>query len=306
MSIDTAKKSIDWIFENIPSNMNEVEIDFIGGEPLLEFDLIKEISNYIFNKGISTPYILFASTNGTLLNKEMKAWFSEHKERFWLGLSLDGSKETHDYNRNGSFDMIDIDYFLKNWPEQGVKMTLSEFSLYHLAENIKYLHQLGFSQINGVNLFEGNFDWSDDKYIEILIPQFVKLVDFYLANEQLKLNQMFDKNIEYCESRHYDTRKWCGIGNGTNFFDEDCYKNCYIYPICPTCSGANYMVNKNFKERNKSKCRIQKLIALFIADLQGKRLLKDRTDIDDTTVFHMVEAIKRIRELYFNDFKHFF
>ena len=62
---------------------------------------------------------------------------------------------------------IDIDFFVKTWPCQGIKMTLTEISLEHLSENIKYLHSLGFCEIGGVNLFEGQFDWSDERYIKI-------------------------------------------------------------------------------------------------------------------------------------------
>lgn len=45
MNFETAKKCIDWIFNNIPDDMEGVEIGFIGGEPLLEFDLIKKLLN---------------------------------------------------------------------------------------------------------------------------------------------------------------------------------------------------------------------------------------------------------------------
>jgi radical SAM protein with 4Fe4S-binding SPASM domain len=340
MSLDTAKKTIDWIFNNIPSGKDGVEIDFIGGEPLLEFDLIKEIVAYTCSKSHSEKYIFFATTNGTLLTDEMKAWFADRKDCFVLGLSLDGTKETHNYNRSNSFDSIDIDFFLMNWPQQGIKMTLSEFSLHHFSENIKYLHSLGFTDIGGVNLFEGNFNWEHDEYIKILVPQLKELVNFYVENDSYQLNQMFDKHLNYCEAKNKERRKWCGIGNGTNFFDvdgkmypcafitpmtfsrneidtilktdfkddnnfidEDCFDNCYIYPICPTCSGANYMINKTFKQRNKSKCRIQKLIALFIADLQAKRIKKNPKIYDDQTLYYTIEAIKKIRELYLDEFK---
>jgi uncharacterized protein len=253
MTIETARKCIDWIFDNVPTGMDSIEINFIGGEPLLEFHLIKEISDYIFKKNISMPYILFATTNGTLLNKEMKHWFTEHKEQFWLGLSLDGNKETHNFNRSNSFDMIDIDYFLMNWPEQGVKMTLSEFSLHHFAENIKFIHRLGFPKIGGVNLFEGDFDWNKDEYIQLLIPQFVELVEFYLTNEQFTLNQMFDKHIEYCESKNKDPRKGCGIGNGTNFFDFDgtMYPCALITPMTFSKDDIDIMLRTDFtKDEN--------------------------------------------------------
>jgi sulfatase maturation enzyme AslB (radical SAM superfamily) len=152
---------------------------------------------------------------------------------------------------------------------------------------------------------------------------------------------MFDKKLELCEAKQ-EPKKWCGIGTGTpffdvdgkrypcsfitpmtfpqhelddilgtdfskdgNFIDDDCFNNCYIYPVCPTCSGANYMVNKTFKKRNKSKCRIQKLLALFTADMQAKLIQKNSERYDDTTLYHTIEAVKKIRELYLDEFKRF-
>jgi radical SAM protein with 4Fe4S-binding SPASM domain len=340
MTFNVAKKCIDWIFSNIPDNMNSVEISFIGGEPLLEFDLIKDIVTYTCSKQLNTKYIFYATTNGTSLTCDMKDWFTQHKDCFVLGLSLDGDRETHNYNRSNSFDKIDFNFFLKNWPDQGIKMTLSEFSLYHLSDNIKFVHTLGFREIGGVNLCEGVFDWSNDEYIKIMIPQLKNLVEFYVENDKLRLNQMFDKHINYCESKTHERCKWCGIGNGTNFFDidgkmypcpfvtpmtftqndieniskidfiddnnfidEECFQNCYIYSICPVCAGANYLNYKTFKQRDKRRCRIQKLIALFIADLQARRIRKNPNIYDNDTLYYTIEAIKKIRELYINEFE---
>ena len=47
MSFETACNCIDWIFANIPEDMNGVEITFIGGEPFLEIDLIDRICDYL-------------------------------------------------------------------------------------------------------------------------------------------------------------------------------------------------------------------------------------------------------------------
>jgi radical SAM protein with 4Fe4S-binding SPASM domain len=338
MSFSTAQKSIDWIFGNVPPDMEEVEISFIGGEPLLRFDLLKSVFEYTCDKKPKNKFIFFASTNGTLLTQEIKDWFSQHKKDFYLGLSLDGTRETHNHNRSNSFDKIDIKFFRDNWPEQTVKMTLSEHSLHNFAENIKYIHSLGF-EIAGVNLCEGNFDWSDEKYVNILIPQLKELAEFYASNEDLPLNQMFGKNLAFCEAKDKSRKKWCGIGNGTTFFDtdgkmypcnyatsmtfpksdldkiletdfandenfidEECFENCYIYPICNTCAGSNYSANKNFKTRDKRKCKIQKLIALFIADLQTKLIIKNPKKYDATKLYHTIEAIKKIRELYLEEF----
>ncbi|MHC6202855.1 radical SAM protein [Breznakiellaceae bacterium SP9] len=340
MSIETAKSCIDWIFSHIPIGMTEIEISFIGGEPLLEIDLIKKIVDYVRSNKKDTEYIFYATTNGTLLTTEMKNWLSKNKQCFVLGLSIDGTKQTHDHNRSNSFDKIDFDFFVKTWPNQGVKMTLSDFSLLHLAENVRYVHSLGFKEIGGVNLSEGNFDWSNNNYLKIIVPQLQELVDFYVENDKLRLNQMLNKNISICETKQHPRKKWCGIGNGTNFFDvdgemypcpfvtpmtfskteledikrtdftndnnfidEDCYSNCYIYPICPECAGANYLNSKSFKQRDKRKCQIQKAIALFTADLQAKRIKKDTAIYDNDTLYYTIEAIKNIRNLYYDEIK---
>lgn len=341
MELDTAKHAIDWIFTHIPDHCDSVEIGFIGGEPLLEFPLLKDIAAYTLSEKRPKPFIFFASTNGTVLTGEMKEWFTAHKDHFVLGLSLDGTKATHDHNRGNSFDKIDTAFFRRTWPRQNVKMTLSDYSLGRLAEDIKYLHALGFAEVGGVNPAEGDFDWDKDEYIAMLIPQLAELAGFYAENEGLKICQMLDKQLAVCEGKE-KLKKWCGIGTGTpffdvdgkrypcsyitpmtfppldlaailqtdyaaeeNFVDQDCYEQCYIYPVCPTCAGANYMVNRSYKRRNKNKCRIQKLVALFIADLQANLIAKNPRRYDDTTRYHTITAIKKIRELFLPEFAEF-
>jgi sulfatase maturation enzyme AslB (radical SAM superfamily) len=344
MSFETAKKCIDWIFHNIPKEYEGVELDFIGGEPLLEFNLIKQIFTYVKTTYPSEKVIFYATTNGTVLTPEIMEWYTQRKSCCVLGLSLDGKKETQDHNRSNSFDKINLDFFLKNWPWQGIKMTLTEFSLDHLADNIIYCHELGFSEVGGVNLFEGTFDWSDEKWIQKLIPQLKILVDYYVEHDEVKINQMLNRHLEACEfSDRKEKHRWCGIGDGAIFFDidgrklpctfctpmtfdektlneicnhdfskvddfidDECYNSCYIYPICPHCAGANYMTQKTFKTRDKSKCRIQKLISLFAADLLTKRILKNPEKFEEYKRGLIIDAIQKIRELYMPEFRQYF
>lgn len=343
MSLDTAKECIDWIFDNIPADMSGVEIGFIGGEPLLEFDLIKNVIEYTQKKDPREEYIFYATTNGTVLTDKMKEWLVAHKEIFVLGLSLDGLPNTHNHNRSDSFDKIDIDFFVKTWPCQGIKMTLSEYSIEHLAENIKYSHSAGFCEIGGVNLFEGEFDWGDEKYIKMIIPQLEELVDFYVENNNLRLDQMMNRKLEMCEDKNRTKKKWCGIGTGAIFFDVDgtrrpcpfvtpmtfegedlekicscdysktedfiddyCFNDCYMYPVCPHCAGANYLTQKTFKVRDKSKCKVQKLITLYSADLQAKRIVKNPEKYDEATKYNLINAIQKIKELYIDEFAEYF
>lgn len=59
---------------------------------------------------------------------------------------------------------------------------------------------------------------------------------------------------------------------------------------------------KTFNIRDKSKCRIQKLIAIFVAHLHAKRILKDKTQYDEKILYGLIESIKKIRSLYLSDF----
>ena len=174
ISFDTAKNVIEKIFNSVPKECRDIHIGFIGGEPLLEFDLIKDICEYTWKSKRNIPYIFFASTNGSVLTDEVKTWFVKNKRKFKLGLSLDGKRELHNKNRSNSFDSIDIPFFQKNYPDEGIKMTLSEHSIPHLAENIQFLHSLNLD-VQGTNLAEGNFNWDDDKGISKNSVRFLEM-----------------------------------------------------------------------------------------------------------------------------------
>ena len=207
---------------------------------------------------------------------------------------------------------------------------------------ICYIHNLGFKEIDGVNLFEGNFDWSDEKYVKMIIPELKKLVDFYVEHDDLLIDQMLGRQIDICEEKNKQKRKWCGIGIGTIFFDtdgtrrpcpfvtpmtfseeeleiiqktdfnnhecfvdDDCFDNCYIYPVCPMCPGANYLVKKTFKCRDKSKCRLQKLITLYSAELLARRIIKNKNSVPSYKLFNTISAIEKIKELILPEFEEY-
>jgi uncharacterized protein len=108
MSFETAKKAIDF-FLTRNQELSEVVIGFYGGEPLLEFSLIKKCVEYA-NKQVEGKKTRFSvTTNGTLLTDQVVDFFKKHD--FILSISLDGSKEEHDASRKyvsgeGTFDTI--------------------------------------------------------------------------------------------------------------------------------------------------------------------------------------------------------
>lgn len=106
MSYDKAVQIINFFMEH---SRNKVIIGFYGGEPLLAFDLIKKIVQYIHSAFPERKVEYSITTNGTLLNNEIIEFFI--REKFQMTLSIDGPKEIHDKNRHfqsgrGSFDVI--------------------------------------------------------------------------------------------------------------------------------------------------------------------------------------------------------
>lgn len=341
MSLENAKEVLEKIFSSVPVECNEVQIGFIGGEPMLEFDLIRKICEYTWGREQEKPYIFYATTNGTVLTEEMKPWLIKNVDRFKLGLSLDGTRDTQNHNRSDSFDRIDISFFQKYYLDQGVKMTISEYSAGHLAENIKYLHSLGFA-VGGANLAEGDFDWNNEAFVSVIAVQLKQLVRFYADNLSLTPCHMFDKDLAICEQGMKSKTKYCGIGHGTRFFDidgkeypcpyctpmtfspeqlekikatdftknenfvdMDCYENCYLFPVCSSCAGNNYKQTGSFAKHERGKCKVTKLVALCIADLQARKIADGQDGFDDNRRYWTIEAIKKIKALYFDEFKQY-
>ena len=100
----------------------------------------------------------------------MKSWFRKRKEKFCLGLSLDGDRDSHNHNRSNSFESIDIEYFAQNWPNQHFKLTISEYSLQNYAHDVKFIHSFGIG-INGGDVCVGEYSWNNEKLYYLFASQ---------------------------------------------------------------------------------------------------------------------------------------
>jgi uncharacterized protein len=108
MSEETAKKSIDFYIDH-SSETPRLSFGFYGGEPFLNFDLIKRLALYIKQKVRGKKYSIFMTTNGTIINEEIVQFLVENDVNLFV--SLDGPKEVHDRNRcfvsgGGSYDVV--------------------------------------------------------------------------------------------------------------------------------------------------------------------------------------------------------
>jgi len=180
MDVDDAKKYIYKAFEEAAraGRYKALELSMMGGEPLLEFEKIKEISEWVWSHDWPLDYILFASTNGTLLTEEMKQWFSDNRDKFVLGISLDGTAESQSSNRGHLASTVDIDFFVETWPKQGIKCTVSKESVSHIAEDVIFIHSKGFKTIYANLAFGVDWEWN---HLSVFQTQLIKLVDFYLG-----------------------------------------------------------------------------------------------------------------------------
>jgi len=109
MSVETALKCVDF-FVNHSTNRDRVALAFYGGEPLLEFELIKIVVDYAEKKFFGKDLSFQVTTNGSLLTPEVTPYLSEHN--FNVTISLDGTSEIHNRSRKfastggGTFDSI--------------------------------------------------------------------------------------------------------------------------------------------------------------------------------------------------------
>lgn len=156
MRFETGKRALDFLVENSGTRHN-LEVDFFGGEPLMNFEVCKALVAYARSieaeKGKNFRFTL--TTNGVALTDEVIEW--ANKECYNVVLSLDGRKEVNDRFRkdvggNGSYDRI-VPRFQKLVAARGgkgyyMRGTFTHFNtdftkdLFHMADD------LGFSELS--------------------------------------------------------------------------------------------------------------------------------------------------------------
>ena len=153
MSAEVGKKAIDFVIAN-SGNRKNIEIDYFGGEPLMNFGVVKEITEYAKEAGkkAGKNFRFTITTNGLLLNEDVKQYVNENMSN--VVLSLDGKKETNDRMRyrvdgSGSYDSI-VPKFLdlaesRNQDNYYVRGTFTSKNL-HFSEDVLHMADLGFKQ----------------------------------------------------------------------------------------------------------------------------------------------------------------
>jgi len=178
MSLEVGKRALEFLCENSGRRRN-LEVDFFGGEPLMNFDLVKELVNYgreIENK-YNKHFRFTITTNGVLLDDEKIDYINENMDN--VVLSLDGRKDVNDNMRKtvtgkGSYDVI-IPKFKELVKRRGYKdyYIRGTFTSYNLdfSEDALHFYNEGFKKISiepVVTSPENDYALKDEHVDEIL------------------------------------------------------------------------------------------------------------------------------------------
>ncbi len=190
MSLEVGKKALDFLVANSGNRIN-LEVDFFGGEPLMNWQVVKELVAY--GRSLEEPnnkkFRFTLTTNGVLLNDEILEF--ANREMANIVLSIDGRKEIHDKMRpfrggQGSYDLI-VPKFQKVAESRGqeryyVRGTFTHNNL-DFSKDVLHLADLGFEQISVEPVVAGPED--DYAITEADLPVLMEEYDT-LAREMVK------------------------------------------------------------------------------------------------------------------------
>lgn len=331
MSVSNMKQYIIDQYKKLGDDYNSFEVQFMGGEPLMVFPMIKEVSEWLwqypFDKKLK---VLFAPTNGTLLTNEIRSWLLQNKHRFCLGLSFDGDYAMQNINRSDSSRKIDLEFFSNTWPDQSVKMTVSPQTLTNLAEGVLFLFGKGFKDVVADLAVGKNVKW-EAMHLNMLKDQLQILVDYYLHHDDINRFSLLDIGIDDIFSSEKDP-KTCSCGedlvcidtdgqeyachlfspiacdlpkayrsqkidfsNHTLFSNPKCNK-CFLKGLCKRCAGMNYISTGDVACPDTFQCNSFKIIFFANCKLQYSLAVKEQDSLRIQLIEKMVESLSYIKK----------
>ena len=155
MSLEVGKRALDFLIENSQGRRN-LEVDFFGGEPLMNWDMIKELVAYarVREKEAGKNFRFTLTTNGVLVDDDVIEF--ANREMSNVVLSLDGRREVHDrfrvdYRGQGSWERI-VPKFQRFVELRGGKNYYMRGTFTHanpdFLEDIKTMLDLGFTELS--------------------------------------------------------------------------------------------------------------------------------------------------------------
>ena len=193
MSYETGKRALDFLIENSGTRRN-LEVDFFGGEPLMNFDVVKELVAYArsIEKEHNKNFRFTLTTNGMLIDEDVIDF--SNREMSNVVLSLDGRKEVHDryrvdYAGNGSWERI-VPKFQKLVEARGGRDYYMRGTFTHanpdFLEDIETMLDLGFTELSmePVVCAPGDPEELTKDDLQIVMQQYEKLAEKMLEHDR--------------------------------------------------------------------------------------------------------------------------
>ncbi len=193
MSFETGKRALDFLIENSGTRRN-LEVDFFGGEPLMNWDVVKKLVEYArtIEKEKGKNFRFTLTTNGVNVDDDVIEF--SNREMSNVVLSLDGRKEIHDryrvdYSGKGSWDLI-VPKFQKFVKERGNKNYYMRGTFTHanpdFLEDIKQMLSLGFTELSMEPVVCASGDPSEltEEDKAVVLEQYEKLAELMLEKDK--------------------------------------------------------------------------------------------------------------------------
>lgn len=229
LPLDVGKRCIDFLINNaretdelsLRGRKREVEVIFWGGEPFLEWDLMKKLALYGRKASEQIPIRFGATSNGTLLTEDKMDFLAEH--RIGVMISFDGTPESHNRFRvfrggEGSHVVVarNTEMMLKRFPGLRVRMSPYAEGIQNFCADVKYTIGLGIRNLLFSPVYESG--WTEDRW-SIFLDQCQRVTELLVQHR---------KNGTVIDIEHYksyakgDDSKWpCGAGRFFMGFDVD-------------------------------------------------------------------------------------
>ncbi|MCQ2524242.1 MAG: thioether cross-link-forming SCIFF peptide maturase [Lachnospiraceae bacterium] len=226
MSFEVGKRALDFLVENSGSRRN-LEVDFFGGEPLMNFDVVKKLVEYArsIEKDAKKNFRFTLTTNGVLIDDDVIEF--ANKEMSNVVLSLDGRKEVHDrfrvdYAGNGSFDKI-VPKFQKLVKSRDGKNYYMRGTFTHnnvdFLEDIKEMLKLGFRELSMEPVVTSPDDPSalTEEDLPILYKQYEDLAKLMIEKDKEGDPFVFYHYMIDLEGGPCIYKRISGCGSGTEY-----------------------------------------------------------------------------------------
>lgn len=253
MSFEVGKQAFDFLIANSGTRKN-LEVDFFGGEPLMNFEVVKQLVAYardqekIHNKN----FRFTLTTNGVLLDEEVMDF--ANKEMYNVVLSLDGRKETNDRmrvsrNGKGSYDLI-VPKFKEMVKRRGDKEYYIRGTYTHyntdFTKDILHMADLGFTKL----AMEPVVASPDAPYalkeedLPTLFDQYEKLAAEMVRREKNGKGFTFFHYMIDLEGGPCIAKRIAGCGVGTEYVAVTPWGD--LYPCHQFVGDENYLLGNVF------------------------------------------------------------